>query len=194
MKFKKYNASGEYNLKQISAIKKLPIVGVMGSSHERHETLALPLGKAIADAGYHLLNGGGTGVMDAVSKGFCDVQSRAGFCIGVIPMTENSAGGYEIMEGYPNPFVEIPVCSHLGIFDGHDAQQVSRNYINILTSQVVVALPGSKGTKNEVNLALRFKKPIILFGPEALFADFPAGLKQTEDISVVMRFIQAAIA
>jgi predicted Rossmann-fold nucleotide-binding protein len=40
---------------------------------------------------------------------------------------------------------------------------MSRNHINILTSDVIVALPGDAGTLSEVRLAVRYDRPIIAF-------------------------------
>ena len=51
------------------------IVGVMGSGVDRHEELAAPLGRWIAEGGHHLLTGGGGGVMEAVSEAFAAVPS-----------------------------------------------------------------------------------------------------------------------
>lgn len=42
-------------------------------------------------------------------------------------------------------------------------EALSRNHINILTSDVVVALPGGPGTASEVRLALHYGKPVVLF-------------------------------
>jgi predicted Rossmann-fold nucleotide-binding protein len=39
-----------------------------------------------------------------------------------------------------------------------------RNIINILSSDVVVALPGSTGTLSEIALALKNQKPLYLLG------------------------------
>lgn len=170
-------------------LRKLPVIGVMGASKDRHDELAEPLGAAIAQAGYHLLTGGGTGVMEAVSRSFTAINPREGLCIGVIPM-QSAGDGYAVMPDYPNPYVELSIQSHLGIYDGHDPQQVSRNYINILTSHVVVVLPGSKGTRNELSLAQRFNKPFILFGKEAQFSEFPTGMTRSDDVQQVMQFIK----
>ena len=43
------------------------VVGVMGSGVERHDALAGAVGTWIARQGFHLLTGGGEGVMAAVS-------------------------------------------------------------------------------------------------------------------------------
>lgn len=49
-------------------VKRLPIVGVLGSGSEPHEEQAKPLGEWLAREGVHLLTGGG--VMEAVSRAF----------------------------------------------------------------------------------------------------------------------------
>ena len=40
---------------------------------------------------------------------------------------------------------------------------LSRNHINILTSDAIVALPGGAGTASEVALALSYGRPIVAF-------------------------------
>lgn len=173
-------------------LKKLPIIGVMGASGAAHEAWAAPLGRAIAEHGWHVLTGGGAGTMECVSRAFTAVAPRAGLSIGVLPTAEE-AGVFKVMETYPNHFVELPIVTNLGLFDGHDAAQVSRNFINILTSHVVVALPGSKGTRNEVALAQKFGKTIILFGPAEGFTGFPAGPRRTEKLDDVLEYIKKNI-
>lgn len=42
-------------------------------------------------------------------------------------------------------------------------ESMSRNHINILTSDIIVALPGDAGTLNEVRLAVRYERPVIAF-------------------------------
>lgn len=57
----------------------------MGSGHESHESLAIPLGELLAGMGVHLLTGGGGGVMTAVSQAFSCTPGREGQVIGVVP-------------------------------------------------------------------------------------------------------------
>ncbi len=171
-----------------------PVIGVMGSGNAAWADLAEPLAKWIAEQGFHLLTGGGGGVMAAASAAFCNVPGRTGVCIGVVPTELDGAGIYIAKPGYPNPAVELPIVAPLGSFAGSDPQQVSRNHINVLTSTVVVALPGGKGTRNEVELASRYRKPVILFGPGEQFAAFPAALPRTEDLAEVARFILTRVA
>ena len=40
---------------------------------------------------------------------------------------------------------------------------MSRNHINVLSSYVIVALPGNAGTLSEVELAVRYERPVIAF-------------------------------
>lgn len=57
--------------------------------------------------------------------------------------------------GYPNPYVELCINTHLPASGTQGTQCHSRNHINILTSDIVIALPGSAGTASEVFLARR---------------------------------------
>jgi len=74
----------------------------------------------------------------------------------------------------PNPWVEVPIRTHLPLsgVDGTDPR--SRNHINVLTADVVVALPGGDGTRSEVRLALRYGRPVVAFlGPAGLPHGWP---------------------
>jgi uncharacterized protein (TIGR00725 family) len=145
----------------------------MGSGVERHDALAAPLGRWIARHGYHLLTGGGGGVMAAVSEAFAGVASRAGVSIGVLKGRPEEHGA--VHGATPNPWVEVPIRTHLPLsgVDGTDTR--SRNHINVLTADVVVALPGGDGTRSEVLLARRYGRPVVAFlGSPVLPADWPA--------------------
>jgi len=50
----------------------------------------------------------------------------------------------------------------------------ARNLINVLSSDVVVACPGSAGTVSEIALALKNSKPVILlnFDSGSVFAEY----------------------
>ena len=169
---------------------KKPIVGVMGSGNTGWEEWAGPLGRWIGEAGYHLLTGGGPGVMAAVSKAFYETEGRAGLCIGVLPVAGRE---FALKPGYPNPWVELPINSAMTSHVPSDPNGVNRNFVNVLTSNVIVALPGRHGTRNEVDLALRFHKPIILFGPADAFGEFPEEVERTESIGRVREFVREAL-
>jgi uncharacterized protein (TIGR00725 family) len=143
-------------------IAKLPIVGVMGSGTDPHARLAQPLGRLLARLGVHLLTGGGQGVMATVSEAFATSPGRKGLVIGVVPC-QNHDPLCQPKAGYPNPWVELPIRTHLPLSGLRGTNVGSRNHINILSSDAVVALPGSGGTSSEVQLAVRYRRPIIAF-------------------------------
>jgi predicted Rossmann-fold nucleotide-binding protein len=45
---------------------------------------------------------------------------------------------------------------------------LSRNHINVLSADAVVALPGGAGTRSEIDLAKRYGIPLIAYGRHAL--------------------------
>ena len=98
--------------------------------------------------------------MAAVSKSFHDTPNRRGLVIGILPSDESLVNP---KDGYPNQWVEIPVQTHLPLSGEHCTQPLSRNHINVLTSDVVVALPGEAGTLSEVELAVMYERPVIAF-------------------------------
>jgi predicted Rossmann-fold nucleotide-binding protein len=157
-----------------------PIVGVMGSGVEPWQSYAWPLGRWLASAGVHLLTGGGRGVMAAVCQSYrAGAQQLAagahGLSIGLLPVV--GPDRLEPPPGYPNAWVDVPVVVPLEAFDPERGEAASRNWANVLTADVVVALPGGAGTRNEIALARRFAKPLALFGPleqfEGLASEIP---------------------
>ena len=144
------------------AQERLPIVGVLGSGTEPHRERAAPIGEWLATQDVHLLTGGGFGVMEEVCRAFHAVPHRKGMVIGVLPAGEE-VGSSEPRDGYPNPWVEIPIHTHLPLSGGSGTEVLSRNHINILSSRVLIALPGSHGTSSEVELALRYGRPLIAY-------------------------------
>ncbi len=123
------------------------IIGVMGSGRPllpEAAAVARKLGALIAAQGWVLLTGGrASGVMDACSRG---AKDAGGLVIGVLPDADTTRASSAI---------DIAICTGLG-----DA----RNVVNVLSSTVVVALPGGAGTLSEVALALSAGKPVIALG------------------------------
>ncbi len=171
-------------------------IGVMGSGKLPWTELAAPLGRALALGGYHLLTGGGQGVMTSVSEAFCAVPARTGRSIGIVPTEavdkEDGAGStFRALPGYPNPFVEVTILSPLPRhLPDAPPGTLSRNHINVLSSDAIVALPGNHGTRNEIGLAVHYGKPVILFGESEHFADMPASLVRTVSLDTVMAFVR----
>ncbi len=139
-----------------------PLIGVMGSGTDEHAELAEPLGRWIAEHGYDLLTGGGQGVMAAACRGFASIPGRRGVSVGVLP-GDPATPGTPPPPGYPNRWVDIAIRTHLPRRGAEGADTLSRNHINILSSDVIVALPGGPGTRTEVELALRYGQPLIAF-------------------------------
>ena len=98
--------------------------------------------------------------MAAVSKSFHETPNRRGLVIGILPCDESLE---KPKDGYPNQWVEIPVLTHLPLSGDRGTEPTSRNHINILTSDAIVALPGDAGTGSEVRLAVRYERPVIAF-------------------------------
>ncbi len=134
----------------------MKIVAVVGDHAKEHRSLAVPLGQWLAGRGVHLLTGGGGGVMAAVSQAFFEWPERRGLVLGVLPAQK---------PGYPNEWVVVPIRTHLhGMArpdrsGGEDPKgDFSRNHINALTADVLIALPGGRGSLAELELALSYGK------------------------------------
>ena len=142
-------------------LRRIKIIGVMGGSPD-YPDLTEPLGKLIARMGYHLLTGAGGGIMEGVSESFFNYQERRGLVLGIV----RAAPSWDInrLADYApnkvNQWVEVPIYTHLRF---SSARFDSRNHINALTSDIVIALPGEKGTESEVELALQYGTPVIFF-------------------------------
>ena len=174
-----------------------PVVGVMGSGSARHAHLAEPLGRALARLGVHLLTGGGAGVMESVSRAFGAVPDREGLVIGILPAGDTLPGRADAdpgtPPGYPNPRVELAIRTHLDARGDDGSGLRSRNHINILTSDVVIALPGSSGTASEVDLAIRYRRPLILLGDTARAANLPASVPTAESVDEAVEFVRRTL-
>jgi uncharacterized protein (TIGR00725 family) len=165
----------------------------MGSGLNEHETLARPLGRLIARLGLNLLTGAGRGVMTAVSRAFVESRQGTGISIGIVPCESGSRRAVP-RTGYPNPYVELPIYTHLPLSGSEGLDDLSRNHINVLSSDVIVVLPGSAGTLSEVELAARYGRPAIAFASDPReLESYPDSLLRTLDITEVEAFIEREI-
>jgi len=125
------------------------IIGVMGAGNEATEIdkkRAYEVGKLIAKKGWVLLSGGrNKGVMDEVNRG---ARDNDGLTIGIIPGSDNS---------HTSKFVDVPIITGMGS---------ARNTINVLSSDVVIAIGIGAGTASEIALALKAKKQVILLNDD----------------------------
>jgi uncharacterized protein (TIGR00725 family) len=170
-------------------IMRRPIIGVMGSHLEEWEEFSRPIGKLIANHDFHLLTGAGGGVMLSVARAFCEDENRLGLSIGIIP-TMDYTSGLIASEEFPNPYIEIPIITQLDQKAQSDSMPYSRNNVNVMTSHALIILPGEHGTRNEVALALKYKKPMVLFGPEKAFEKFPEMPTRVDEIEQVREFLE----
>ena len=160
----------------------------MGSGSAPASQRAHQLGRWLATQNVHLLTGGGGGVMAAVSRAFYEVDHRAGLVIGVIPAAVQESG--QPKTGYPNPWVEIPICTHLALSGSQGERPLSRNHINVLSSQVIVALPGDLGTRAEVLLARKYQRPLVAWLRQAdEIPDLPASVRVENRFAAIQKFL-----
>lgn len=171
---------------------KRKIIGVMGSGKEEYRERVVPLARWIAEHGFDLLTGAGSGVMRAAAEAFVAVEGRRGISIGIVP-GEVVEGDYRPRPGYPNAGIELPVYTHLPLSGEQGREPMSRNHINILTAQALVVLPGGPGTAAEAMLGLLYEKPVILYGPSESFRRFPAGVERTDSLERVCDFLLAEV-
>lgn len=122
-------------------------MGVMGPAACDPETasLALGVGRAIAERGAVLLCGGRGGVMEAAAEG---AKSAGGLTVGVLP-------GASQRESPPNPYIDLALFTGLG---------EARNWVNICASDAIIAIGGGFGTLSEIALALKAQRPVVLVG------------------------------
>jgi uncharacterized protein (TIGR00725 family) len=165
-------------------------IGVIGSGVDSHEDAASEVGKLLAGVGVNLLTGGGRGVMTSVSRAFTQSPRRRGICIGVIPSASFEQPALAKPD-YPNPFVELAIYTHLPLSGDRGRELGSRNHINVLSSDAIIALPGSDGTVSEVLLALEYGKPTIAYARDLrAFDRFPSAVPRTSQLDVIEEFVR----
>lgn len=167
-------------------------VGVLGSGSDEHPELAQDVGLLLARLGVNLLTGAGGGVMTSVSRAFTQASRTVGLSIGIVPCSPESPARPK--KGYPNPFVELPIFTHLPKSGDEGTSPMSRNHVNVLSSFALVALPGGAGTASEIELAVRYGKPVIVYAPdERLVHAFPQGVSRAATIQEVEEFLRGLL-
>lgn len=120
------------------------VIGVMGGGQvsDAQLEMAYRLGQMIATKGWVLLNGGrAAGIMEASARG---AHEAGGLTVGVLPDDDRR---------HQSPYIQIPILTGMGS---------ARNYINALSSHILVACPGGAGTVSEVALALKHGRMVVL--------------------------------
>lgn len=134
-------------------------ISVIGSSDPDPEIMALAaeVGRNIAAKGAVLICGGLGGVMEAAARG---AKEKNGLTVGLLPDYDKKTA---------NQFIDVVLPTGLG----H-----ARNILVAAAGDLVVALPGSHGTRSEVSIALKLSKRVI--GMKA-WGDI-SGVKQVDTI------------
>lgn len=147
---------------------RLPNILVIGSSKRLEGTAlqrAVAAGRFVASSGANLITGGRGGAMAAASEAYRKSPLRCGQVIGILPGRTLGLDGWdgeaplEYSGSDLNPWVDIAIRTHL---PGDDPLgPMSRNPINVLSADLVVALDGGAGTEAELRLAVALGKPVI---------------------------------
>lgn len=129
--------------------------------------------------------------MEAVSRAFAETPDRKGLVLGVLP--GGSSSGLA-PPGYPNPWVEVVVRTHLPHSGPLGTDPLSRNHINVLTADVIVALPGGAGTASEVALAVAYGRPVIAFlDSPSRIPGLPEDIPVARALEDVVAFVRGAL-
>ncbi|MBD3277551.1 MAG: TIGR00725 family protein [Candidatus Aegiribacteria sp.] len=120
-------------------------ISVIGGSAASSKSCAhaRKLGEMLAEAGYTVICGGGSGVMEAVCLG---AKEKGGRTVGILPGADPSEA---------NRWVDIAVVTGMG---------TARNRIIALTGEAVCAIDGGPGTLSEIAYALQAGKPVCAMG------------------------------
>jgi uncharacterized protein (TIGR00725 family) len=118
-------------------------IAVIGAhlKNDSVEELAEAVGRQIGMAGAVLVSGGGTGVMEAASRG---AKGEGGLTIGIL---------FEASRSDANEFIDVAIPTGLGHM---------RNSLVVQTADAVIAVGGAWGTLSEIALARCHDKPVVL--------------------------------
>lgn len=131
--------------------------------------------------------------MGAVCRAFAETGGREGLVIGVLPKSD-AVDESKPPAGYPNTWVEIAIRTHLPARGARGADQNSRNHINVLSADAVLALPGGPGTLSEVRLALAYGRPVAAhFADRGLLAGLPDEVPTVPTLAQVGQFLRRHI-
>jgi predicted Rossmann-fold nucleotide-binding protein len=166
-------------------LRRLPIIGLFGSGTKitpDRAALARDIGMLVARLNSHLLTGSSYAITEAAAEGFVSVKKRRGVCIGTLPRATSSAfdraSTTDQATQYPNRFIEVAVFTTLSP-QANGQETAQRHWVNLISSNAIIALPGSVGTHDELQAAATFdgesvKSPnerrTVLIGPAEEFS------------------------
>jgi len=121
---------------------RIAVIGQSGEIPKHIRLLAEEVGREIAKKGAVLLSGGGSGVMEAASKG---AKEAGGLVVGILAGDEVEVA---------NDYIDIPITTGLG-FD-------YRSVVLVHSADVLIMIRGGNGTLGELSAAYMNKKPVIV--------------------------------
>lgn len=115
--------------------------------------------------------------MAETARAFTSTSRRSGKVVGILPAMDmynspEERKEYRAPTGYPNPYTEIVIRTHLPYVGERGNVFASRNHIIVLSADFIFALPGSYGTQSEIELALEYGKPLVIVSPEGEWEEF----------------------
>lgn len=121
--------------------------------------IAEELGEEIAKRGHVLLCGGTTGVMEVAPRA---AKRYAGATVGIMPkgIREINAGNQS--GEMPSSWIDFAIYTGLGGGVRREDGSVGRNRIIVESADAVIALPGSKGTRSEIDYAIQIQTPVVV--------------------------------
>jgi uncharacterized protein (TIGR00725 family) len=146
---------------------KRPVIAVIGDGdmprNDQRYDLAYRLGDALMAAGYRIITGGRTGIMQGVSHGAREsAHYKEGSIMACLPSNNPQDA---------NPYADICIATGLGI---------ARNVV-IAHADAVIAIGGGAGTLSEMAMAWSLKRLIIGYrvdGWSGKLADQPIDYRQ----------------
>lgn len=146
------------------------VIGVIGGSSADSDIWndAYEIGRIIGSLGYPLICGGGSGVMEAVSKGASETGCTV---VGIMPGGRDGA----------NDYLEFAISTNMGM---------ARNAIIVESSDVIVAIDGEYGTLSELAFAMQKRKPVISY--KCRYSSV-LGIKEASDYEDVAKFVRENI-
>ena len=138
-------------------------VGLVGPSGAVDASLAQAaeeIGHLVAQAGAVVVTGGGTGVMEAASRG---AARAGGVALGILPGADRRDANSHLTVSLPTGLGEM------------------RNALLVRSVDVLVAVGGSWGTLSEIALACRTGVPVYALGGWQLPEDGPVVVADAEE-------------
>ncbi|WP_243291666.1 TIGR00725 family protein [Bacillus sp. FJAT-47783] len=123
-------------------MKRIAVIGQSGHIPAEVCSLAEEVGAEIGKQGAVLLSGGGSGVMEAASKG---AKEAGGLVIGILAGDETNVA---------NDYIDIPITTGLHVD--------YRGLVLVHSADALIMIRGGNGTLGELSAAYTNKKPVIV--------------------------------